>query len=84
MEATIEEKREMTIDNLVMKKSPKGLDEIECKHVDELIKNKFLNCFPLGNKPIEGVKILVDRFLPLPRRIMYHPLNDTHRDKIKH
>ncbi len=38
-EATIEGKREKTIDNLVMKKYPKGLDEIECKHVDDLIKS---------------------------------------------
>jgi hypothetical protein len=33
-EATIEEKRDKTIDNLVMKKYPKGFDETERKHVD--------------------------------------------------
>jgi hypothetical protein len=37
----------MTIDNLVMKKYTKGLDETECKHVDESIRNEFLNCFPI-------------------------------------
>jgi hypothetical protein len=33
-EATIEEKGEKTIDNLIMKKYPKGFDETECKHVN--------------------------------------------------
>jgi hypothetical protein len=60
-----------------MKKYPKDLDKTECKPVHESNKNEFLNCFPLGNKPIEGVKVFVDRFLPLPRKIMYRPLNDT-------
>jgi hypothetical protein len=57
-EAIIKEKREKMIDNLVMKKYPKGFDKIECKHVDESIKNEFSNCFPLGNKHVEGVKFL--------------------------
>jgi hypothetical protein len=57
-EATIEEKKEKMIDNLIMKKYPKGLDKIECKHVDESIKNEFSDCFPLGNKHVEGVKFL--------------------------
>lgn len=48
------------IDNLVVKKYPKGLDEIKCKHVDESIRNEFSDCFPLGNKPIEGVKAPMD------------------------
>ncbi len=34
-EATIEEKMEKKIDNLIMKKYPMGLDETKCKHVDE-------------------------------------------------
>jgi len=34
---TIEEKKEKTIDNLVMKKYPKGIDETKCKHVNESI-----------------------------------------------
>jgi AICAR transformylase/IMP cyclohydrolase PurH len=34
-EVTIEGKKEKTIENLIMKKYPKGLDETECKHVDE-------------------------------------------------
>jgi hypothetical protein len=72
------------IDNLLMKKYPKGLDEIECKHVNESINNEFSNCFPFGNKLVEGVKVLVDRFLPLPRKIVYHPLSDTHENEIKH
>jgi hypothetical protein len=38
-EATIEGEREKTIDNFVMKKYPKGLDETECKHVDESIRS---------------------------------------------
>jgi hypothetical protein len=81
---TIEEKKEKTIDNLIMKKYPKSLEEIECKHVDELIKSEFSNCFPLGNKPIERVKVLVDRFLPSPRRIVCRPLSNTHKNEIKH
>jgi hypothetical protein len=83
-EVTIEEKREKMIDNLVMKKYPKGLDEIECKNVDESIRNEFSYYFPFGNKPVERVKVLMDRFLPLPRRIMYRPLSNTHKNKIKH
>jgi hypothetical protein len=59
-----------------MKKYPKGFDEIECKHVDESIRSKFINYFPFGNKHVEGVKVLMDRFLP--------PLSDTHKNKIKH
>jgi hypothetical protein len=54
---TIKGKREKIIDNLVMKKYPKGFDETKCKHVDESIRSKFSNCFPLGNKPLERVKI---------------------------
>jgi len=34
-EATIGEKREQTINNRVMKKYLKGLDETKCKHFDE-------------------------------------------------
>jgi hypothetical protein len=81
---TIEEKREKTIDNLVMKKYPKGLDEIKCKHVDESIRSKFSNYFPLGNKHVERVKVFVDKFIPTLRIIMYYPLNNTHKNKIKH
>jgi len=51
---TIEKKKEEMIDNLIMRKYPKGFDEIECKHVDESIKNEFLDSFPLGNKSVEG------------------------------
>jgi hypothetical protein len=57
---TIEEKKEKTIDNLVMKKYPKGLDETKCKHVNESIRNESSDYFPFGNKPVEGVKVLVD------------------------
>jgi hypothetical protein len=67
-----------------MKKYPKGLDKTKCKHVDELIKSEFSSCFPLGNKPIEGVKVHVDRFMPPLKRIVYYPLNDTHKNEIKH
>jgi hypothetical protein len=41
-EVTMEEKREKTVNNLVMKKYPKGLDETNCKHVNESIRNEFL------------------------------------------
>jgi hypothetical protein len=82
-EATIKEKREKMIDNLIIKKYPKGLDKIKCKRVDESIKSEFSNYFPFGNKLVERVKVLVDRFLPLGR-IMYHPLSNTHKYKIKH
>jgi hypothetical protein len=81
---TIEEKRDKMINNLDMKKYPKGLDETECKHVDESIRSEFSNYFPFGNKLIERVKVPMDRFLPFLRRIMYRPLNDTHKNKIKH
>ncbi len=67
-----------------MKRYPKGLDETECKHVDEPIRSEFSYFFPLVNKPIEGVKVHVDKFLPPPGRIVYCPLSDTHKNKIKH
>ncbi len=30
------------------------------------------------------MKVLVNKFLPPPRRIFYHPLNNTHKNEIKH
>jgi hypothetical protein len=80
----MEEKREKMIDNLIMKKYPKGLNKMKCKHVDEQIRSDFFNCFPFGKKPIKGVKVLVNKFLPPPRKIMYCPLNNTHKNEIKH
>ncbi len=80
---TIEGKREKMINNLPMKKYPKGLDEIECKHVDESMRSEFSDCFPLGNKLVEGVKVHVDKFLPPPGKIVYCPLNNAHKNKIK-
>jgi hypothetical protein len=65
----------------MMKKYPKGLDEIKCKHVDELIHSEFSDYFPLGNKPIEGVKVPMDRFMPRENCV---PQNDTHKNEIKH
>ncbi len=75
---------EKTIDNLIMKKYPKGLDEIKCKHVNESIRTEFFDYFRFGNKPIEGVKVPMDKFLPPLGRIVYHPLNNTHENEIKH
>jgi hypothetical protein len=46
-EVTIDEKKEKTIDNLIMKKYLKNLDEIECKHVNESIKSEFLDASSL-------------------------------------
>lgn len=63
--AIMEEKKERMIDNLVMKKYPKGFSETKCKHVDELIRSVFSIYFPLENKPIEGLKVLVDKFYHL-------------------
>ncbi len=80
----IEKKKAKMIDNLIMKKYPKGLDETECKHVAESIRSELSNYFPFGNKHVERVKVLVDRFLPFPKRIVYYPLNDTHKNEIKH
>jgi hypothetical protein len=72
-EATIEEKKEKMIDNLIMKKYPKGFDKIECKHVDELIKNEFSDYFPLGNQHVEGVKFLwIDSCLLLGELCITH------------
>ncbi len=62
---------------------PKSLDKIECKHVDESIRSEFFNCFPFGNKHVEGVKVLMDKFLPPLGRIVY-PLSNTHKNEIKH
>ncbi len=76
-EETMEERKEKMINNLVMKKYLKGLDKMECKHVNELIRSEFYSCFPLGNKPIEGVKVPINKFLPPPKRIVYRPLSDT-------
>jgi formyltetrahydrofolate hydrolase len=53
-EATIGEKREQTIDNCVMKKYLKGLDETKCKHFNESIKNKFSNASPLETSLLKG------------------------------
>jgi hypothetical protein len=83
-EVTIKEKKEKIIDNLIIKKYPKGLDETESKHVKKSIKSKFSNSFPFGNKHVERVKVPVDRFLPPLGRSVYHPLNDTHKNEIKH
>ncbi len=83
-EETMEERKEKMIDNLVMKKYLKGLDKMECKHVNESIKSELYYYFPLGNKPIESVKIPINKFLPPSKRIVYHPLNDTHKNEIKH
>jgi len=43
-----------------MKKYHKGLDKAECEHVNESIGSEFSDCFPLGNKHVEGVKVHVD------------------------
>jgi hypothetical protein len=53
------QKKEKPIENLIMK-YPKGLNKTKCKHVDESIRSEFSNCFPLGNKHVEGVKVHVD------------------------
>jgi len=84
MEVIIEEKKEKMIDNLVMKKYPKGFDEIKCRHVDESIRNKFSNCFSFGNKHVERLKVPMDRILPPPWRIVYRSLNNTHKNEIRH
>jgi hypothetical protein len=81
---TIGEKREKTINNLIMKKYPKTLDKIESKFVNESIKSEFLDYFPLGNKPIDGVKVTIERFLTPQRRIVYWPLSEMHKNEIKH
>ncbi len=83
-EVTMEEKRKKMTNNLIMKKYPKGFNETECKHVDKSIRSEFSDCFPLRNKPIEGVKVPVDKFMPPLGRIMYHPSSDTHKNEIKH
>jgi hypothetical protein len=80
----MEEKKEKMIDNLVMRKYPKGFDKTKCKHVDESIRSEFSYCFSLGNKPIEGVKVPLDKFLSPLGRIVYHPWSDTHKNEIKH
>jgi len=83
-EAIIKGKKEKIINNLVMNKYPKGFDETECKHVNESIRNEFLDYFPFGNKLVERVKTFVDKFMHPLGRIVCHPLNDTHKNKIKH
>ncbi len=52
--ATIEEKKEKLIENLIMKKYSKGLDKTECKHVDESIRSEFSDCFPLEISMLKG------------------------------
>ncbi len=79
----MEEKKEKMIDNLITKKYPKGLDETECKHVDESIKSQFSNYFPFGNKPIECIKVTINKLLPPLGKIVYCPLNNTHKNEIK-
>jgi hypothetical protein len=53
-EVTIEDKREHTIYNLIMKKHLKLLDKIECKHVDESIGSEFSNASPLEISLLKG------------------------------
>jgi hypothetical protein len=54
-----------------MKQYRTFLDKIESKFVNELIKSEFSNYFPLGNKPINGVKVTIERFFPPLGRIVY-------------
>jgi hypothetical protein len=50
-------KRRRWLTSSSWKNIPNGLDKTKCKHVDELIKSEFSNCFPFRNKPIKGVKV---------------------------
>jgi len=67
-----------------MKKYPKSLDKTESKFVNESIKGEFFDYFPLGTKPIDGVKVTVERFLIPQGRIVYQPLSEMHKNEIKH
>jgi D-alanine-D-alanine ligase-like ATP-grasp enzyme len=53
-EATIKEKREKMIDNLVIKKYPKGLNKIECKHVMNQSRVNSQNISPLEISLLKG------------------------------
>jgi hypothetical protein len=57
-EATMEEEREKTIDNLVKKKYRKGLNKTKCKHVNESIGNEFFDCFPLETSLLKASRFL--------------------------
>ncbi len=67
-----------------MKKYPKFLDKTESKFVNESINSEFLHYFPLRTKPIDGVKVIVERFLTPQGRIVYHPLSEMHKNEMKH
>jgi ABC-type multidrug transport system fused ATPase/permease subunit len=73
-EKTIEELNEKIIDNLVFQKTLKSFNATKFKFVNEKIMGEYGDYFPLINKLIVGVKILVNRFYFAPKHIVYHPL----------
>jgi hypothetical protein len=70
-EKKIEEQNEKIIDNLVFQKTLKSFNAIKCKFVDAKIMGEYGDYFPLINKLITRVKILVNRFSLVPKRIVY-------------
>ncbi len=55
----------------------------ECRLIDDTLGNEFLGCSPFGNDLLQGVFIDVHHFKKTPPNIVYCPLSDVYKDKIK-
>jgi hypothetical protein len=66
-EKMVKEKKQKLIEDLVLQKTLKSFDVAECKLVDQTIRGEYGDLFPLGNKLIVGVKVLVRHFFLAPR-----------------
>ncbi len=82
-EKTVKEKKRKKIEDLIFQKTLKPFNVAKCKLINETIRGKYGDLFPLGNKPIVGVKIHVYCFFLAPKRIVYCPLLERHKDDIK-
>jgi hypothetical protein len=64
-------------------KEVKGFNPIECHIKDTTIVEEYVNSFPLGFSPVQGVNLLVNRFKKSPPEIVYHPFSKDHVNEIK-
>ncbi len=69
-EKTVKEKKRKKIEDLIFQKTLKPFNVAKCKLINETIRGKYGDLFPLGNKPIVGVKIHVYCFFLAPKRIV--------------
>lgn len=65
-EKTKDEKWKKLVDDIVMHKNPKKIDEAECKTIDKVMLNEFDNCFPLFSMEILEVELPIQCFFEPP------------------